>query len=56
MNKITLPEIPQEALTPEMLELLAVLERLADTVHRAQEKIQRLEAEIAKLKKDRKRA
>jgi uncharacterized protein YlxW (UPF0749 family) len=55
-EKIILPDIARDELTPRELELLALLEQLTDMVNHLQEQIQGLEEEVARLRKAGKRA
>jgi hypothetical protein len=55
-KKFSLPDIAREELTPKELELLALVEKLAAMANGLQEEIERLEQEVAQLKKARKRA
>jgi len=55
-QKFIPPDIDRDELTPQELELLAVLERLTDLVNRQQEKLHALEQEITQLRKAGKRA
>lgn len=55
-KKFTLPDIPREELTPQELELLALVEKLADMANGLQEEVEQLEQEVARLKEAKKQA
>lgn len=55
-KKFTLPDITREELTPQELELLAFVEKLADLANGLQEHVEQLEEEVVRLKKAKQRA
>jgi predicted nuclease with TOPRIM domain len=55
-RKFIPPDIARDELTPQELELLAVLEQLTEMVNLQQERLQALEQEVSRLRKAGKRA
>jgi hypothetical protein len=55
-KKFTLPDIAREELTPQELELVALLEEMVEMTNRLQEDVERLEQEVARLKKAKRRS
>jgi hypothetical protein len=54
-ERIQIPDIPEEARTPKVLGLVAIIEQLVQKVWQQEEKVAQLEDEIAVLKGEKKR-